>query len=303
MPLNEMLVAFQNEHVIRTKGQLACVLYITRRAKEVHPLDPATLRTNKKGQVRGLGREPVQKILSSYGMIKVLAEEGGRTSRGSLGLAEAYVDFLNKLTASEMEQVEKWWVDRIRDLWRHEKLKVNIDLTNSLSTVVAGILSVARARQKETPGAMIEGTVLQHLVGAKLDIISGQVQKHHHASTSDASSKRPGDFQIGDTAIHVSVTPSDRLIDKCRQNLSKSLRPIVVCPRDKVEAAKQLADNIGIRDRVEVYPAEEFISANINELAKFSGQGILKEARKLIRRYNEIVAKVETDPSLQIEDR
>lgn len=37
-----------------------------------------------KGQVLGLGVSAVQAILSDYGINKVLAAEGGRTSRGSI---------------------------------------------------------------------------------------------------------------------------------------------------------------------------------------------------------------------------
>ena len=50
------------------------------------PIDPESLRTEEGGQVAGLGRAAVQKILESHGIVKILAEEGGRTSRGSLGL-------------------------------------------------------------------------------------------------------------------------------------------------------------------------------------------------------------------------
>jgi hypothetical protein len=47
------------------------------------------------GQVKGLGKSAVQNILSDHGIYKILAEEGGRTSRGSMGLMKTYLDFLN----------------------------------------------------------------------------------------------------------------------------------------------------------------------------------------------------------------
>lgn len=39
----------------------------------------------------------MQSILKDHGITRVLAEEGGRTSRGSLGNASDYVGFLNVL--------------------------------------------------------------------------------------------------------------------------------------------------------------------------------------------------------------
>ena len=57
------------------------------------PLDPDQLVTKSGGQVRGLGQSQVQKILARHGIERVLAAEGGRTSRGSLGNMRAYVRF------------------------------------------------------------------------------------------------------------------------------------------------------------------------------------------------------------------
>src|SRR5476651_1997301 len=82
------------------KGGLCVALVVTETAKEKGlPLDPESLRTVEGGQVAGLGKAAVQKILELHGISKVLAEEGGRTSRGSLGLMKAYVETLNALHA------------------------------------------------------------------------------------------------------------------------------------------------------------------------------------------------------------
>lgn len=65
-------------------------LVVTKAARDLGlPLDPALLRTDEGGQVKDLGKAAVQNILAEYGISKVLAEEGGRTSRGSLGLWRA----------------------------------------------------------------------------------------------------------------------------------------------------------------------------------------------------------------------
>ena len=79
------------------KGGLCVALVITETARDRGlPLDPEYLRTDEGGQVAGLGRAAVQRILEVNGISRVLAEEGGRTSRGSLGLMKAYVAVLNR---------------------------------------------------------------------------------------------------------------------------------------------------------------------------------------------------------------
>ena len=83
------------------KGGLCVGLVVTRTAQqEGLPIDARSLRTDEGGQVRGLGKAAVQSILAEFGITKTLAEEGGRTSRGSLGLMETYVHALNQSNKS-----------------------------------------------------------------------------------------------------------------------------------------------------------------------------------------------------------
>jgi hypothetical protein len=51
--------------------------------------------TKNKGQVAGLGGDNLKKILKEHGITQILAAEGGRTSRGNMGLMMEYVKFLN----------------------------------------------------------------------------------------------------------------------------------------------------------------------------------------------------------------
>lgn len=307
----EELKRFQTDTKVYTKGPLATVLFITRRVSENGlPFPLEKLRTKKQGQVAGLGREPVQKILFSYGIKRVLAEEAGRTSRGSLGLAEQYIALLNKLHKKDLLQVtdlkhlEQWWIDRIKEYFNRQCFKLDIDPQLAISKVISLILREARKRQEEAPGSTIEGTVLQHLVGAKLSLVLNQENiEHYGSSVADVADSRAGDFQIGDSAIHVTISPTERLIEKCKTNLSKAFRPIIVCPTDKVAGALLLAENAGIKDRIEVYDAETFISTNLNELAQFQGTKLKTTTHDLFKRYNEIVSRVENDPSLQIEEK
>ena len=90
------LKAFQTENNIFSKGKLSVVIQFTRlvRGKEF-PLNPDDFKTVKEGQVAGLGGGNLKKILKDHGIAQQLSAEGGRTSRGSMGLMIEYVDFLN----------------------------------------------------------------------------------------------------------------------------------------------------------------------------------------------------------------
>jgi len=68
-----------------------------------------------------------------------MAEEGGRTSRGSLGLMQAYVKTLNDLHAAgraNLEEVEAWWIDRVRAFFASEGPKFHFDPGKSLNVPI-----------------------------------------------------------------------------------------------------------------------------------------------------------------------
>lgn len=59
---------------------------------------------------------------------------------------------------------------------------------------------------------IIAGTMLQHLVGAKLNLLLDSPLQHHGANVADDVSGREGDFIVEDVAIHVTTSPSEALI-------------------------------------------------------------------------------------------
>lgn len=113
------LEAFRNDKKIKGKGALAVVIHISRYAKENGlPLDADRLITDGSGQVLGLGKGSVQRVLNDHGITQVLAEEGGRTSRGSIGTMRAYVAFLNEIHETgidALEEIETWWIARVKE--------------------------------------------------------------------------------------------------------------------------------------------------------------------------------------------
>jgi hypothetical protein len=147
--LQSQLQEFASAHkFLGNKGPLCVALVITRTAiKSGLPLDAAKLVTAAQGQVLGLGKSAVQAILADHGVTKVLAAEGGRTSRGSMGNMQDYVAFLNKLAKNkdfDPKAVESWWADRVRDFFESSPLKLKVDTGSSLKTCITGIFDEAK---------------------------------------------------------------------------------------------------------------------------------------------------------------
>ncbi|WP_143566669.1 DUF4928 family protein, partial [Stenotrophomonas maltophilia] len=90
---------FNKDRKFNRKGPLCVALVVTQHARKGLPLNPDELLTEAGGQVLGLGRGAVQAVLNRHDITRVLAAEGGRTSRGSISNMREYVAFLNGLAA------------------------------------------------------------------------------------------------------------------------------------------------------------------------------------------------------------
>lgn len=298
---------FAREAGFLGKGPLSVALVVTDHARLLGlPLDPTRLLTEGGGQVAELGKTRVQSILARHGITRVLAEEAGRTSRGSIGKMRSYVAFLNGLRASEADldlaTVEAFWVERVRAFFRGKPFALVYDEASGLRLVVARLLEQAAKRQKESPGTTYVGTLMQHLVGAKLELLLGSARVlHESASASDASTQRSGDFEIGDMAIHVTTAPGEALMRKCKANLERGLRPLVVTTRKGATLADLNAEQFGIAGQLDVFEIEQWLASNITEWSQFGGQSRRLKVNELIAVYNAIVDRVESDPSMRIE--
>ena len=306
--LKEALDEFSKDNEFKGKGPLCVALIVTQHARAKGlPLDPGELVTEGGGQVLGLGKGAVQNILKRYGIERVLAAEGGRTSRGSLNHMRAYAAFLNGLQekgAADLDAIEDYWIDCVQAFFAAKPFTIKLDASRSLRHVVRDILDQAVERQKTAPGMHYAGAVLQHLVGAKLDCALGRGKFEHHSfSTADAPGQRAGDFFIGDVAVHVTTSPGEAVIERCRDNLNDGFKPVLVTMRVGVTVAEGLADNKGLAERVDIFEIEQFVALNLYELGKFAADGRRAAVDDLVNRYNEIIDDVETDPSLKIEIR
>lgn len=310
MPLDLIaeLTEFTKERKFNRKGPLSVALVVTQHARiKGLQLDAEMLLTEGGGQVLGLGRGAVQAILGRHGITRTLASEGGRTSRGSLGNMREYVGFLNRLNADgavDLDAIERFWIDRVQEFFAAKPFKIRLDASRSLRLVVRDVLVQAEERQKTTPGVYYAGAVMQHMVGAKLDCALGAGHFEHNSySTSDQQSGRKGDFLVGDVVIHVTTSPGEALIERCRDNLNDGLRAVIVTGQRGLTVAEALADNAGLGERIDAFEVEQFIALNLYEIGKFAQEGRRVAVSDFVTRYNEIIEEVETDPSLKIEFR
>ncbi len=287
------------------KGGLCVALVVSRHAVEKGlPLNSLLLRTEEGGQVIGLGKAGVQKILEAHGINKVLAEEGGRTSRGSLGMMEAYVGLLNALHQQgklDISSVEAWWIKKVRLHFAAEGPKLNFDSGQSITANVQDLVNQAKAIQSNSGGTNYVGAMLQHLVGAKLDLVLGMGKiKHHGFSVADHSTDRQGDFQINSVAIHVTTHPNEALVRKCGENIKHGLKPLIVTTSEGVGGAAFLLRNSELLNRVDVVDCTQFLTVNLYERSLFMVAECKITLTKLLERYNQIVEECETDPVLRV---
>ena len=302
----EKLRLFQSENNIVTKGPLSVVVQFTRMVREKEfPLDPSDFKTEKEGQVAGLGGGNLKKILRDHGITQQLSSEGGRTSRGSMGLMIKYVDFLNTWNAEEpvnFDEIEAFWAEQVREYFRNQPFVLTADASKTVGANLDELFEQARKRQKQNPGTQYLGTVLQHLVAAKLCLILPEGSfEIHGASVADAPTARSGDFVINKTIIHCTTSVGDLLINKCKANIANGFRPVIITIFERVQTALNQIEDAGLSERIEVWDIQQFLSSNIHEHSLFDEGKQNATLGTIIENYNQIVHEKETDPSLRIE--
>lgn len=95
------------------------------------------------------------------------------------------------------------------------------------------------------------------------------------------------------------MSPNTGHYDKCQRNLSDGLRVFLLVP-DSILAGARQNMQLATAGRASVESIESFVSQNIEELSDFEGQKVPHNMRRLLETYNERIAKVETDLSLQV---
>lgn len=291
----------------RIDANVLCAgLYVAEHLGLKFPLERSDYLT--KSQVKGAGGAQAALILARHGEFRKFLAEAGRTSRATFAHAQELVGLISEseyayhLSVSSDEErkqiaslVQAWFVKQIQvEYFAKERVKAEISHDKPVRLAVGRLIAAAQDR-----GGNAAGAVAQHLVGAKLALrFPAMVITNNSSTTADKQTSRPGDFLVGDTAIHVTMSPKSELFDGvCVTNLANGYRPRVLVPEGKLEAARQMCED----DRVAVGSIEDFVGTNVEEMASFDGDQIKSGLRLLLEKYNERVQQIETDPGLLIE--
>jgi hypothetical protein len=193
-------------------------------------------------------------------------------------------------------------MDRPHKFFLHQPFTIDFDQSKSVQSVFLELLEKAIERQRKAPGATYVGTVLQHLVGAKLATISEAIAvEHHGASSADVSTSRSGDFIINETVIHVTTSPSENLIRKCRDNLTAGLKPVIVTTSDGARGAENSARMQGIEDRIDIIEVTQFLATNVYERSGFAAADRRSAIETILSECNMIIQSVENNPSHMVQ--
>ncbi|MFJ4412598.1 DUF4928 family protein [Streptomyces sp. NPDC088910] len=285
-------------------------LYITEFLAVTFPLTHGDFAADS--QVKGASGTKAKAILADHGELRQFTREGGRTSRYTIKHAENLAEVVNAagteagvrdFTPQDLRALasflQAWFIARVqKDYFGKQKVSAEIDPGFPVRTTVASLLEAGRAR-----GGNAAGAIAQHLVGAKLQIrFPNETINIESYTTADVQTGRAGDYQVGDTAIHVTMAPGMSLFEnRCAHNLRHGFRPRVLVPDSAVAAASQIARLADLHQRVAVQSIEDFVGTNIEEVAGFAQTEVRAQLRKLLELYNERIDVAEADKSLKIE--
>ena len=108
-----------------------------------------------------------------------------------MALMHDYAELINELrpTAEQFTEIEQYWVKRIQAFFTSKPFKLESDNSLSVDAAVEHLLRQAAQRRRENPGTMYVGTVLQHLVAAKLTIVAPEVEINGASVAADRLTK------------------------------------------------------------------------------------------------------------------
>ena len=284
-----------------TPGTAAVLLQVLEDLKYKYDLEYQNYLTAKGAQIKDISGSRVKKILARYGETRKFLSEGGRTSRGGPRAVEKMLPFFKELIPHSLDESERFdvlsafqlfLVDRIREFFDRQKVKLVFDSRLSTWQIIHNLIKSASKKA---------GYVVQHLVGAKLELRFPDIAiSNESGSTADAPTNRGGDFTIGNTVFHVTMSPKSQLFDKCLQNLREGLKVYLIVPDSLLAGTRQLANQF-CSGQIAVESIESFLSQNIDEISIFKSDHLKKSLVSLINIYNRRVMDAEVDMSLMIE--
>ena len=286
----------------RSRGNIAGGLVLLENLRHNLDFEIQAHKAPGSDQLKNATRANVQKILARFGEERVLLQEGGRTNRGLMKNLTSLLEALSSSSIgdispqnidAELINMQRFLVEKARERFNAEKLSFEYRKDMTSRELIGLILESARKRRKS-------GEVAEYLVGAKLALRFPRYEiRNSAASAADVQTEENGDFQINDCVFHVTMSPNTGHYDKCQRNLADGLRVFLLVP-DSILAGARQNMQLATAGRASVEAIESFVSQNIEELSDFKGQKVPYNMRRLLETYNERVAKVETDLSLQV---
>lgn len=297
----------KNGHV--NTNVMTSALAVAELLRDEFPLTKEHVLSHGGTQVHGLSGPFVKRVLDRFDEHRSFTSEGGRTSRGTVGLAlslrERLNDSLNEVALGEGDRarvadaIQALVVERIQDdYFGKQGIDAGLSPDVTVAANVSRILTEAQNHKDVSSGA-----VAQHLVGAKLELrFPNETIGRNSATAGDQQTRRQGDFQIGQTAFHVTMSPMPKLEDRAKSNIRDGYVPIILVPESKVQFARGLFDVVRLGDRVGVQSIETFVGTNIDEMGCFGIEETRRMLAALVRRYNERIAACEPDLSLRLRE-
>ena len=210
--------------------------------------------------------------------------------------ADAGLDQLPKVLkpGTDIEDCQRFLVDQVREWHGRQRLEIVFEPSMTMRDLVRQILIKAKECEQS-------GQVAQYLVGAKLALRFPEIEISNDSySTADPQLGRAGDFLVKDTAFHVTMTPMDKVYERCRTNVEQGMRAYLLVPDDHVQSARIRAKD-EVPGRVAVESIESFVGQNVEEMAAFSQAELNTMFYQLLVIYNERVDAIEVDKSVMIE--
>lgn len=285
------------------KGTMTGALVVLERLKADLDLRINAHTTKGGSQIKGASGASGRRLLERFGETRPFSTEGGRTNRGLRGDIKAMLVALVETGLEGMavgeriailEACQRLIVNQVRDYHNRQRLKIVFEPAQSTRELVRQILDKGKERGQS-------GQVAQYLVGAKLALRFPQIEvQNEKYSTADQQLGRAGDFLVGDTAFHVTMTPMDGVYERCYRNTVEGQRVYLLVPDEHVQSARARVTDL-VPGRVAVESIESFVGQNVEELAGFSQRDLLERFYELLKTYNRRVEAIELDKSVMIE--
>ncbi len=285
------------------RGTIAAALVVLEHLKTNFDLSLGTHRAKGGSQLRGVSGRAAARILARFGEQRPFLSEGGRTNRGGPGEIETMLVAVASMRLNDLPEDERvealtrlqaFLAEKVNEFHSRQRIKISYDSAKTSWQFFRDLLNKAADTGREGP-------VAQYLVGAKLQLRYPELAIGNESySTADAQLGRRGDFQLADTAFHVTVAPMPGVYEKCKTNMDLGLRVFLLVPDRVLAGSRQNAEMVA-SGRIAVESLESFLSQNIEELSTFSGEQRRQELRRLIDTYNARVNQVENDKSLLLE--